>query len=161
MELEQIDSGIVITLNTLNSIKEKRAKEEAKRVKFEVELTNLKNKMWDEYELTISSSKALLSDDISNINIKQVEKEAEKVRKEIKEIGDVDISSIEEYKKTKERYDFIINQKNDLEETKKKLENLISNMTSIMKQQFSKNFKIITENFDATFKELFGGGKQN
>ena len=159
LEMEQIDKRVVTTLNTLNSIKEKRSKEEAKRIKFEVELTNLKNKMWDEYELTISSSKALLSDDISNINIKQVEKEAEKVRKEIKEIGDVDISSIEEYKKTKERYDFIINQKNDLEETKKKLENLISNMTSIMKQQFSKNFKIITQNFDSTFKELFGGGK--
>ena len=159
MEMEQIDSGIVITLNTLNSIKEKRAKEEAKRVKFEMELTNLKNKMWDEYELTISSSKALITEDMSEINIKQVEREANKLRKEIKEIGDVDVSSIEEYQKTKERYDFIINQKNDLEETKKKLENLISNMTSIMKQQFSKNFKIITENFDATFKELFGGGK--
>ena len=159
VEMEQIDSGIVTTLNTLNSIKEKRAKEESKRIKFEMELTNLKNKMWDEYELTVSSSKALITDDISEINIKQVEKEANKLRKEIKEIGDVDVSSIEEYQKTKERYDFIINQKNDLEETKKKLENLISNMTSIMKQQFSKNFKIITENFDATFKELFGGGK--
>ena len=159
VEMEQIDSGIVTTLNTLNSIKEKRAKEESKRIKFELELTNLKNKMWDEYELTVSSSKALITDDISEINIKQVEKEANKLRKEIKEIGDVDVSSIEEYQKTKERYDFIINQKNDLEETKKKLENLISNMTSIMKQQFSKNFKIITENFDATFKELFGGGK--
>ena len=32
-------------------------------------------------------------------------------------------------------------------------------MTSIMKQQFTKQFKIITENFNETFKELFGGGK--
>ena len=159
LEMEQIDSSIVTTLNTLNSIKENRSKEASKRIKFEMELTNLKNKMWDEYELTISSSRALINDDISKINIKDVEKDANKVRKEIKEIGDVDVGSIEEYQKTKERYDFITNQKNDLEETKKKLENLISNMTSIMKQQFSKNFKIITENFDHTFKQLFGGGK--
>lgn len=157
-DMEQIDTSIVNTLNTLNSIKEEKGKVESKKIKFEIELTNLKNKMWDEYELTISSSKALI-DENEKINIKQVEKDANKIRKEIKDLGEVNISSIEEYQKTKERYDFITNQKTDLEETKKKLENLISNMTSIMKQQFTNNFKIITENFNSTFKELFGGGK--
>ncbi len=157
-DMEQIDTSIINTLNTLNSIKEEKSKVESRKIKFEIELTNLKEKMWEEYELTISSSKALLSEG-EEINLKQVEKEANKLRKEIKELGEVNISSIEEYQKTKERYDFITNQKNDLEETKKKLENLISNMTSIMKQQFSKNFKVITENFNETFKALFGGGK--
>ena len=157
-DMEQIDTSIVNTLNTLNSIKEEKAKVESRKIKFEMELTNLKNKMWEEYELTVSSSKALINDD-EEINVKQVEKDANRIRKEIKDLGEVNISSIEEYKSTKERYDFILNQKNDLEETKKKLENLISNMTSIMKQQFTKNFKLITENFNATFKKLFGGGK--
>ncbi len=157
-DLEQIDGGIINILNTLNSIKEEKSKVEAKRIKYEIELNNLKDKMWNEYELTISSSKALLNEN-EEINIKQVEKEANKLRKEIKELGEVNISSIEEYQKTKQRYDFISNQKQDLEETKKKLENLISNMISIMKQQFTNNFKIITENFNNTFKELFGGGK--
>lgn len=157
-DMEQIDTSIVNTLNTLNSIKEEKAKVESRKIKFEMELTNLKNKMWKEYELTVSSSKALITDN-EEINVKQVEKDANRIRKEIKDLGEVNISSIEEYKSTKERYDFILNQKNDLEETKKKLENLISNMTSIMKQQFTKNFKLITENFNATFKKLFGGGK--
>jgi chromosome segregation protein len=157
-EMEQIDTGIVNTLNTLNSIKEEKNKVESKKIKYEIELTNLKNKMWEDYELTISSSKALLQEN-EEINIKQTEKDANRIRKEIKDLGEVNISSIEEYQKTKERYDFILNQKTDLEETKKKLENLISNMTSIMKQQFSNNFKVITENFNNTFKQLFGGGK--
>ena len=157
-DMEQIDSSIINTLNTLNSIKEEKSKVEAKRIKYESELNNLKDKMWNDYELTISSSKALINEN-EEINIKQVEKDANKLRKEIKELGEVNISSIEEYKKTKQRYDFISNQKQDLEETKKKLENLISNMISIMKQQFTNNFKIITENFNNTFKELFGGGK--
>ncbi len=157
-DMEQIDTSIINTLNTLNSVKEEKSKVESRKIKFEIELTNLKEKMWEEYELTISSSKALLPEG-EEINLKQVEKEANKLRKEIKDLGEVNISSIEEYQKTKERYDFITNQKNDLEETKKKLENLISNMTSIMKQQFSKNFKVITENFNETFKALFGGGK--
>lgn len=157
-DMEQVDTSIVNTLNTLNSIKEEKSKVESKKIKYEMELTNLKNKMWEDYELTISSSKALISND-EEINVKLTEREANKIRKEIKDLGEVNISSIEEYQKTKERYDFILNQKNDLEETKKKLENLISNMTSIMKQQFTKNFKVITENFNTTFKQLFGGGK--
>lgn len=156
--MEEIDTSIVNTLNTLNSIKEEKSKVEARKIKFEIELTNLKNKMWEDYELTVSSSRALINAD-EEINIKQVERDANKIRKEIKDLGEVNISSIEEYQKTKERYDFITNQKNDLEETKKKLENLIANMVTIMKQQFTKNFKIITENFNNTFKELFGGGK--
>lgn len=156
--MEEIDTSIVNTLNTLNSIKEEKSKVEARKIKFEIELTNLKNKMWEDYELTVSSSRALINAD-EEINIKQVERDANKIRKEIKDLGEVNISSIEEYQKTKERYDFITNQKNDLEETKKKLENLITNMVTIMKQQFTKNFKIITENFNNTFKELFGGGK--
>lgn len=157
-DMEEIDTSVVNTLNTLNSIREEKSKVEAKKIKYEMELTNLKNKMWEDYELTISSSKALLIEN-EEINIKQVEKDANRIRKEIKDLGEVNISSIEEYQKTKERYDFISNQKNDLEETKKKLENLISNMISIMKQQFTKNFKVITENFNSTFKQLFGGGK--
>jgi len=157
-DMEEIDTSVVNTLNTLNSIREEKSKVEAKKIKYEMELTNLKNKMWEDYELTISSSKALLIEN-EEINIKQVEKDANRIRKEIKDLGEVNISSIEEYQKTKERYDFISNQKNDLEETKKKLVNLISNMISIMKQQFTKNFKVITENFNSTFKQLFGGGK--
>ena len=157
-DLEQIDTGIVTTLNTLNSIKEERAKVESKKIKFEMELTNLKNKMWEDYELTIASSRPLIPEG-EEINIKQTEKQANKLRKDIKDLGEVNISAIEEYQKTKERYDFIMNQKTDLEETKKKLENLIDNMTSIMKQQFETNFKVITQNFNSTFQKLFGGGK--
>ncbi len=157
-EMEEIDTKVLTTLNTLNSIKEEKSKVESRKIKFEMELTNLKNKMWEEYELTVSSSRELLPQE-EIINIKQVEKDANKIRKEIKDLGEVNISSIEEYQKTKERYDFITNQKNDLEETKKKLENLIENMTTIMKQQFTNNFKNIKDNFNITFKELFGGGK--
>ena len=157
-DLEQIDTSIVTTLNTLNSIKEERAKVESKKIKFEMELTNLKNKMWEDYELTIASSRPLIPEG-EEINVKQTERQANKLRKDIKDLGEVNISAIEEYQKTKERYDFIMNQKTDLEETKKKLENLIENMTSIMKQQFASNFKVITENFNNTFKKLFGGGK--
>ncbi|MNP16050.1 Chromosome partition protein Smc [compost metagenome] len=148
------------SINKINKIREEKSKIENKKVKFDLEIENIKNTMWNEYELTISSAKQYLESLPNNDDIEgNIDKRAEKLRKEIKDLGAVDVNSIEEYKTTKERFDFINTQKTDLEETKKKLENLIVNMTTIMKQQFYTQFKIINENFNDTFKELFGGGK--
>ena len=154
---EELDHNRIEQVKKIEKLKEEIAKVENKKVKFDIELQNLKNKMWDDYELTVSSAKQLAKG--ISIEEKDLLKRAEKIRKEIKALGEVNIGAIEEFKTLKERYDFIKKQKNDLEETKNKLNNLIGNMTSIMKQQFSKQFKIITENFNETFKELFGGGK--
>ena len=156
----ETDEKIIESIKKVEKLKEEKSKVESKKIKFDIEIENLKNKMWDEYELTISSSKKLIENiEEDNLDTKQINKKADNIRKQIKDLGEVNVGSIEEYKNTKERYDFIIKQKEDLEETKTKLNNLIANMTTIMKNQFSKQFKLITENFNETFKELFGGGK--
>lgn len=158
---EEIEKSVINNIQKVQELKDEKAKIESKKVKFDLELENLKNKMWDEYELTISSAKNYVEklDKEQEPDIKQINKKADGIRKEIKELGDVQVSAIDEYNENKERYEFILKQKDDLEETKNKLNNLISNMTSIMKSQFEKQFKIIKENFNETFKELFGGGK--
>ena len=154
LELKMLQS-----VSKIGKIKEEKSKVENRKIKFDIEIDNLKNKMWDDYEFTISSAKEYFKslpiiEDTSNLY-----KNAEKIRNEIKNLGDVDVSSIDEYNNTKARFDFITVQKKDLDETKQKLENLISNMTTLMRSQFSKQFKIINENFAKTFSELFGGGK--
>lgn len=156
-----VDLEIIRCTGRVNKIREEKAKVENKKVKFDVELENLKNNIWDEYELTISSAKEYISklNEEVILNIENKAKKIEKLKLEIKSLGNVDIDSIEEYTKTKERFEFINSQKLDLEETKIKLENLISNMTTIMRQQFASNFNEIKQNFNNTFKELFGGGK--
>lgn len=156
---EDVDNKILENIKEIENKKSEKLKFENKKVKYDIEVQNLKTKMWEDYELTISSAKALIETLPTIDNNINVQKSAEKIRKEIRELGEVNVSSIDEYRETKERYDFINTQKKDLEETKQKLNNLISNMTTIMKQQFSKQFKVIRENFNETFKELFGGGK--
>lgn len=158
---EQLENKMLASVESSQKLKEEKNKVDAKKIKYELELENVKNKMWDEYELTLSGAKAFIQEKKEEIEIepKQMIKQAELIRKKIKELGEVQVSAIEEYQEKKERYDFITNQKVDLEETEIKLNHLISNMTSIMKTQFEKQFKMITENFNETFKELFGGGK--
>ena len=155
-----LEVKVLESIRKIEKLREEKLKIDSKKIKYDIEIENLKNKMWDEYELTISSAKQLVESMPEIIEEeKDISKIADKIRKEIKDLGEINIASIEEYQTTKERYDFILAQKTDLDETKAKLQNLINNMTSIMKQQFSTQFKIISENFNETFKELFGGGK--
>ena len=74
-------------------------------------------------------------------------------------MGSVNVDSIKEYKQTKERYDFMCEQRLDLENSSNKLRKVIQDMTKTMKEQFEKQFNIINKNFGEVFKELFGGGK--
>ena len=158
---EKLEQEYISRLQELDKVKEQKSKVENKRVKFDIEIDSLKNKMWDDYELTISSAKeyektSTIDKEISKTKIENM---INKTKSEIKSLGEVSVSSIEEFKEQSERATFISAQKNDLEETKQKLENLIDNTTSIMKTQFAKQFKIIRENFSKVFVELFDGGK--
>lgn len=158
---EELEKLYIDKLQQLEKVREQRAKVENKKVKFDMEIDALKNKMWDDYELTISSAKEFekTSTVDKELSKTKIENMVNKIKKEIKDLGEVSVSSIEEYKEQSERAIFISSQKADLEETKQKLENLIDNTTSIMKTQFAKQFKVIRENFSKVFVELFDGGK--
>ena len=92
-------------------------------------------------------------------NLAKAQKEVMNLKEQIRNLGSINIDSIEEYKKTKERYDFMCEQRLDLENTATKLRQVISQMTDTMKEQFREKFKLINQNFNEVFVELFGGGK--
>ena len=111
--------------------------------------------MWEEYELTpnnVEEYKEVTSPH-------EVQKQVNSLRSEIRDLGSINIDSIQEYKEVKERYDFLSEQRFDLEESSNKLRKVIQEMTDTMKTQFEEQFKIINKNFGEVFAELFGGGK--
>ena len=78
--------------------------------------------MWDEYELTPNNVKDYKKAE----NVAEVQKRVNNLRNQIKEIGSVNIDSIKEYQEIKERYDFLCEQRLDLENSITKLKKLIS-----------------------------------
>ncbi|HEX9058795.1 MAG TPA: AAA family ATPase, partial [Clostridia bacterium] len=115
-----------------------------------------KNRMWDEYELTYSNALSLKKD-IGSIVAAQ--KRINDIKSEIRDLGPVNVASIDEYVKTKERFDFMSVQRDDMEQAKEKLHKVIAEITQIMKKQFIEQFKLINTNFNLVFKELFNGGR--
>ena len=138
----------------LEELKAQITKLEVKKTKTEEDITDVINKMWEEYELTPNNA----GDYHKPENVAVTQRRVNVLRTDIKELGSVNVDSIEEYKNLKDRYDFMCEQRLDLEDTMSKLRKVIQDMTETMKQQFKEKFEIINKNFGEVFKELFGGG---
>lgn len=126
-----------------------------KKNKTEEDLNSLVNNLWEEYELTPNAKGNYKRPE----NVALTQKRVNNLRQDIRDLGSVNVDSIEEYKNLKNRYDFMCEQRLDLENTMSKLRNMISDITETMKKQFKERFEIINRNFGEVFKELFGGGK--
>ena len=139
----------------IEGLKEQIVKIDIKKSKLEQDIEDVVNKLWEEYELTPNNVCEYQKPE----NVQTTTKQVNKLRSQIKELGSINVDSIEEYNTTKQRYDFMCEQRLDLEDGIAKLKKVIQDMTSTMKTQFAKQFEIINKNFGEVFKELFGGGK--
>ena len=155
MAITKAETEIEEKYKIIEEIKNQANKLEVKKSKLDVELEQIINKMWEDYEITPNTVGEFKKPN----NVAETTKEVKHLRDEIKNLGSINIDSIEEYKQTKERYDYMCEQRLDLENASSKLKKVIQDMTKIMKEQFEKQFNIINKNFGEVFKELFGGGK--
>lgn len=112
--------------------------------------------MFEEYEITLVDAATLRDEEMNDLGA--MRKLSSRLKGEIKGLGDVNVNAIEEYKELMERYSFLKSQHDDLVESKKTIESIISELDSAMRKQFSEKFKEITVEFNKVFKELFGGG---
>ena len=153
--LAKTEKEISEKLVILEDLKSQLLKMDVKKQKINQDIEILINNLWEEYELTPNNVTEYKKPD----NVAVAQKQVNELRGKIKDLGSINIDSIEEYKKTKERYDFMNEQRLDLENTVGKLRKVIQEMTETMKVQFKEKFAIINKNFNEVFVELFGGGK--
>ena len=154
-ELSKQENEFTAQIEVLDGLKEQLLKIDVKKTKLEQDIEAVVSKLWEEYELTPNN----VQDYTKPENITETTKKVNSLRSKIKDLGSINVDSIDEYNNTKQRYDFMCEQRLDLENGITKLKKVIQDMTNIMKDQFAKQFEIINKNFGEVFKELFGGGK--
>ena len=154
-KLSKQEDEITAKFKVIEDLKGQLVKLDVKKTKIEEDINGIINKMWEEYELTPNNAEQYPKPE----NVALTQRRVNSLRTEIRELGSVNVDSIEEYKNLKDRYDFMSEQRLDLENTMSKLRKVISDMTQIMKEQFKEKFKVINKNFGEVFAELFGGGK--
>lgn len=118
---------------------------------------SLNNYMWEEYELTYNSAADFKDSSLKDIS--SLKREISAVKGKIKQLGDVNVNAIEDYKQISERYTFLKTQHDDITKAEENLVNIISELDRAMREQFAEKFKEIRIMFSKVFKELFGGGK--
>ncbi|MCR5756157.1 MAG: chromosome segregation protein SMC [Acetatifactor sp.] len=129
----------------------------AQKERLEESIESQINYMWDEYEITLSDAASIRDEEMTDLSA--MKKQISGLKDQIKKLGDVNVNAIEDYKNLMERFTFMKNQHDDLQEAQKTLEGIIEELDTAMRKQFTEKFAEINREFDKVFKELFGGGK--
>ena len=142
--------------NSVYNSKSKELKDlEIETNRLDVKLDTLLNTLNETYNMTYEHATSLykleLDDELARTKVNTL-------KRELKEIGDVNVNAPKEYDEISTRYEFLISQREDLINAENTLLDIIKEMDTVMIQEFKKTFEIINKNFEETFKELFRGG---
>ena len=129
---------------------------EVKIGKMDVRIDNYLLTLNETYNMTYEKSLEIAD---LTIDVSHTKTLVSKLKKQIKELGEVNVASIDEYERVSTRYNFLVKQKEDISSSIEELSNLIDSMDKIMIERFEKSFNDIKIEFQNIYKELFKGGK--
>ena len=154
-QLQEFDEKQKLALDKLNGLRDNKYQLDLKISKSEAQFESLKEKLWDEFEISYAQAMDFQKEDFV---YSQAIKEERRIKSRMRELGDVNIGAIAEYEQVSERYEFLTSQRNDINAAKEELIKIISDMDKTIRRRFKDNFDMVVVNFEEIFKSLFGGG---
>ena len=154
-EINKLDAEYFSIGDSLNAYQDQKYQQEIKLAKNETQLDTIKEKLWDEFEISYAQALELKKE---NFSLAPAVKESREIRSRMRELGDVNVGAIREYEQVSERYRFLSEQRADITEAMDELKAIISDMEKTIRTKFKENFDQVVINFEEIFKELFGGG---
>lgn len=152
-ELQEKESALKLlhkskeqTEHLLSEVKEKLSE-------LKLQLAGMKERLHVEFRIQLEE----ILDEPRKNDLSQEELQAsnDRIRKRLENMGEVNPMAIEAYDEMKKRYEFIVEQKNDLVAAKESLLQTIQEVEATANQQFLDTFNKVRENFQQVFKALF------
>lgn len=137
------------------NLERESARLENQGAQLKAEESQILDKMWENYELTPTPA-AEVAQPLEDPA--QAGRDAAELRDQMRALGHINLDAIEEYQKVLERYEFLREQKGDLEKAQNELYKVIEQLTVNMKEIFASEFARLNGYFGETFREIFGGG---
>ena len=141
---------------TLRAYQDQKYQQEIRLAKNETQLDTLKEKLWDEFEISYAQAMTFKKEEFV---MSTATKESREIKNRIRELGDVNVGAIKEYEQVSERYSFLTEQRADILEAMQELQTIIGDMDRTIRTKFKENFDQVVIHFEEIFKELFGGGQ--
>ena len=126
-----------------------------RKIAMRKEYDELNDMLFEQYELTKREAEAL---NIEIENMSDAKKRLHEIKVAIKNLGSINVGAIEEYKEVSQRYEFLKEQIDDVEKSKKELLKIIEDLTASMSEKFLEKFNKINGEFKICFADFFGGG---
>jgi len=150
--VKQIEAGKL----ELDTIKNRLYELQMQCKDIDYKVCSIKDRMQTSYKVDLDTALSLSKD--GNIDIQVSMQEIESLKAKINAYGTVNLVAIEEYDELKKRYDFLIQQQNDLLVSKDSLHQAILRINRTTKQMFLETFEKVREEFRNYFRMLFNGG---
>lgn len=155
--IEHLDAKINEKRQILKKSETDRNQIVVQTAQLESVLQSLENELQERHRLTVTKAKEECGPLQKSLD--QVEKQLRALRQQIENAGDINMTSIEECDKHKERYQFLNQQIDDLNLSKQELVSIIAELDGESRKIFKATFDQICLNFKKNFKILFNGGE--
>lgn len=139
----------------LTKMQEKVYQEEAKLGQIDTNIETMKDKIFEDYQLTYNTALAFKVENYDNV---AGQKRISELKKSINALGYVNVNAIEDSKVLDERYQEYTTGMEDLTKTEADIMAIIKELSEKMTTRFETEFNKINANFSRIFRELFGGG---
>jgi chromosome segregation protein len=136
---EQVDISLNEVKDKINELK--------------LQVTGTKERLYVEFKINIDD--VLDQPRQGELPVGELQEKADRMKKRLENLGEVNPTAIEAYEEMKKRYDFIVEQKNDLVTAKESLLQTIQEVEATANQKFLDTFTKVRENFKKVFKALF------
>ena len=158
--LGELEGALQEARQALDAARDRRGELSAQAAKLESDRAHLSETSVNELGLTTEQLR-------EDVGIVQVEGEMlvfeeqayREMKAKLESMGPVNMMALEEYKETAQRHEFLETQRKDLLDSIENTQNTIKEIEIFSRQKFQEAFDKINENFQETFKKLFGGGQ--
>ncbi len=138
-EKEQIEYMLTAIKDKLNELK--------------LQLAGMKERLNVEFRINLED---ILGDNrTGEVPVEELQEKADRMKKRLENLGEVNPTAIEAFTEMKKRYDFIVEQKTDLVNAKDSLLKTIEEVEVTANQKFLDTFNQVRVNFNKVFKSLF------
>ncbi len=156
VEMNKADENKMALSAEIQRASDKKTKEEMNLAKIDTDIETMQERVWEEYNMTYALAAEFK---LADFNLTEGMAESAKIKKQIASLGYVNVGAIEELKEVTARYDDMAAQRDDLQTAEADLVKIIKELTGEMETRFKTQFEKINQNFQKTFRELFGGGR--
>ena len=153
------EEALKLRRKELESTREKRSNQEIVLAREESEMNHLRQSFWESHEISIADAAALLSSADLARDEEALAEELSELKRKLDSMGPVNPMADEEFQELETRHEFLVVQRQDLLDSVASTEKAIQRIDTTSRQKFLEALSGINEHFQATFKQLFGGGR--